>query len=331
MQDKLLVSIIVPVYNVEKFLEQALDSIVDQSYNNIEVIIIDDGSTDSSGEISDKYVEQYKNFKVYHIENCGLAEARNFGLKLAHGDFIYFMDPDDWIEKNLIESAVTTLENDKTNVFLLNFRFISESGDLIKEHNKLINHFSSVETDSSIIRKLARNELQNFVWQFVIRSTVIKNIEPVLMFQNMTYEDITWTPIVIQRAKRISVSSQYFYNYRQRSNSIAHTQTLKNIQDRKKAREFFNKFASENYPQFQEELDESNIYSLMHLYSMCANVDVESSEVKEIQIFVEQQFKQVKNIQNIESKNKLKVFLFRIGLLMPVLKLVKYLNNYSKR
>lgn len=327
MCDKLLVSIIVPVYNVERFLKQALDSIVYQSYHNIEVIIIDDGSTDTSGRISDKYAEQYKNFKVYHIENCGLAEARNFGLKLAHGEFIYFMDPDDWIEKNLIESAVTALERDKTNVFLLNFRLVSESGAIISGNDKLINNINSIETDRSIIKKLARNELHNFVWQFIVRSSVIKDIGPLLTFQNMAYEDITWTPIVIQRAKHISVSNQYFYNYRQRSNSIAHTQSLKNIQDRKKARSFFNKFISENYAQLQDELVASNIDSLLHLYSMCANFEGESSEIKKIQTFIEQQLKQVKNTQNIEFKNRLKVLLFRIGLLMPILKLVRYLKK----
>ena len=96
MKQEKLISIIVPVYNVEKYLEQCLDSIIGQTYKNLEIILVDDGSTDSSGAICDRYAEQDKRIRVIHRENGGVCAARNTALEAVTGDYIGFVDPDDW-------------------------------------------------------------------------------------------------------------------------------------------------------------------------------------------------------------------------------------------
>ena len=93
-----LLSIIVPVYNVEMYLKRCVDSILKQDYDNMEIILVDDGSTDSSGVICDQYASNYKNVKVIHKKNGGLSDARNFGLDNCRGQYISFIDSDDWIE-----------------------------------------------------------------------------------------------------------------------------------------------------------------------------------------------------------------------------------------
>ena len=99
-----LISVIVPVYNVEKYLNKCLDSIISQTYTNLEIILIDDGSTDNCGKICDEYASKDKRIKVIHKENAGVSSARNYGIQCATGDWIMFVDSDDWIEFDAINS-----------------------------------------------------------------------------------------------------------------------------------------------------------------------------------------------------------------------------------
>ena len=115
-----LISIIVPVYNVEKYLSKCIDSIINQTYKNIEIILIDDGSTDSSGAICDKYALVDSRIHVLHIENSGVSNARNVGLNHATGDYIGFVDSDDYIEPNMYELLLEELIADDVDVVQCN-------------------------------------------------------------------------------------------------------------------------------------------------------------------------------------------------------------------
>lgn len=99
------ITVVVPVYNVEKTLDRCIKSILNQSFTDYEVVLVDDGSTDSSGTICDRYVESHSNFRVIHKKNEGLGPTRNAGMKAANGKFIYHCDSDDWLEKDLLKNA----------------------------------------------------------------------------------------------------------------------------------------------------------------------------------------------------------------------------------
>lgn len=123
MQD-VKVSIIIPVYNVEKYLEQCLKSVINQTYSNIEILLIDDGSPDSSPTICDSYAQKDNRIRVIHQENAGVSVARNKGLDLATGEYVYFLDADDWIEENAIEVMVSALKEEALDC--LGFGFVKE-------------------------------------------------------------------------------------------------------------------------------------------------------------------------------------------------------------
>lgn len=110
------VSIIVPVYNGEKYIKRCLQSLIDQTYENTEIIVIDDGSTDASGTICDEYTLKYPNFKVFHVQNSGVSAARNKGIKHADGTYITFVDADDCLEKNMIFKLVALLIETKSDI-----------------------------------------------------------------------------------------------------------------------------------------------------------------------------------------------------------------------
>ncbi len=127
------ISVIVPVYNVEKTLRRCLDSILEQTFKDFEVILVDDGSTDNGGAICDEYSEKYSNFNVIHKNNEGLGPTRNAGIAIAKGEYLYHCDSDDWLKPTLLENAYTAIKNSEADVCLFGYDMLVES----KEETRL--------------------------------------------------------------------------------------------------------------------------------------------------------------------------------------------------
>ena len=125
-----LISVIVPIYNVEKYLRQCLNSLLTQTYNNIEVIMVDDGSPDNCGAICDEYARKYGNFIVVHKENAGLGMARNTGLEYVTGKYVMFLDSDDYIDSELIQILYEAMKINKVDISKSGFRRINNSGNI---------------------------------------------------------------------------------------------------------------------------------------------------------------------------------------------------------
>ena len=115
------ISVIVPIYNSEDYIDRCVRSIVEQSYKNIEIILVDDGSTDNSSMMCDEWAKNDKRVKVIHKENGGVSSARNEGLKIAKGDYISFVDSDDYIDKKMIEKMLNQMEKGNTDLVICNY------------------------------------------------------------------------------------------------------------------------------------------------------------------------------------------------------------------
>lgn len=122
-----LISVVLPVYNVEKYIRQALDSVINQTYQNLEIILVDDGSPDNSGSICDEYASKDNRIRVIHKENGGVSSARNAGIDMATGDWLYFMDPDDWIELNTFELVMGKIAETKADMCFFDFYRLSKN------------------------------------------------------------------------------------------------------------------------------------------------------------------------------------------------------------
>ena len=134
------ISVIVPVYNVEKYLEKCIDSILSQTFKNFEIILVDDGSTDSCGIICDEYERLDNRVKVIHKINGGLSSARNSGLEIASGEYVAFVDSDDWIDKNMYQELYN--EAKKNNADIVQCKFIKAKDENVSIYN---NEFNEVE------------------------------------------------------------------------------------------------------------------------------------------------------------------------------------------
>ena len=218
-------SIVIPVYNVEKYLKKCIDSVINQKYKNIEIIIINDGSLDNSQQIIDYYVKKEKRIKAFIKKNGGLSSARNFGITKATGDYLMFLDSDDYFEEDLIFKINQILTKKEYDVlhFLLNI--VTEDGELIrKEKQKSIGEVSLeeilkyeyIETAYSKVYKLDFWKKNNFLYT-----------------DKKIHEDFGLTPLILLSAKNMFVLNFYGINYVQRKGSIVNgaTKNQKRFED----------------------------------------------------------------------------------------------------
>ena len=147
MEEK--ISVIIPVYNVEKYISRCLDSILNQSYKNVEIIIINDGSTDKSGLICDEYSKRYDNIRVFHKENGGVSSARNLGITVAKGEYITFADPDDFLNKDMYKILYDNAKNNNSDITICSVNEIRENVIATEDNTGKINKYSKKDAIKS--------------------------------------------------------------------------------------------------------------------------------------------------------------------------------------
>lgn len=211
MTNTKLVSIIVPIYNVEKYLSQCLDSIISQSYSNIEIILIDDGSSDNSSSILDEYKRIDSRIIILSKKNQGVSSARNAGLDVARGEFITFIDPDDWYCQDAIEYAVNNISDH--DVINFNYkRFYEDTGGISK------NHFQ-YENLGTINIKYNLQSLGWAVWHKMFRRDIIGDIR----FNTNVYfaEDLLFVWRILSQQPKVLMSNKTGLYYRIHTGSIS--------------------------------------------------------------------------------------------------------------
>lgn len=210
------ISIIVPVYNVEKYLHKCLDSILAQTFKEFEVILVDDGSSDNSGKICDEYAKKDSRVKVFHKENAGVSSARNLGLKEASGEWIVFIDSDDYISKDFLECDYSTT----ADVIQKSYDIINEDSGLSTLH-KVTNKI--IEDKEEFYRFYVRKRT-NALWDKIIRRELIKNIT---FNENVKIgEDFLFFLEIIKNIKQYLFDDKGIYHYIIHSNSAMQS-TLK--------------------------------------------------------------------------------------------------------
>ena len=209
------VSIIIPVYNAEKYIKQCFDSIVNQAYKNFEVIIIDDGSKDNSGNISDEYAEQDSRFKVYHLKNQGAGQARNTGLDKASGEYIFFVDADDWLNIDAIQKHVDEIKEVDMVIGCSN-NFYFDNGEF--KYSKIeyyypANKYLTKDEVRSMYIDIAINGVSHAPHNNMYKRRIIE--ENQIRFPNTKkYEDLAFNNKYIDKINSLSIIDDSVYNYR---------------------------------------------------------------------------------------------------------------------
>lgn len=226
-----ILSLIVPVYNVENYLESCLGSIFDQDISNFEVIVVNDGSTDRSIEIANKFLETHSNLQIIHKENGGLSSARNFGMPYAKGKYIWFVDSDDWIEENVFKEIIERLENYELDALLINTKNAFSNGSKIPRR-KALNIDQQIIKGPQLFKTLVKNKAYlPMVWLFIYRREFLE-AHRFTFIHGIIHEDEPFTLKFLSIESRIQVIDNCFYYYRLREGSIMERKiTDKNIRD----------------------------------------------------------------------------------------------------
>lgn len=220
MENQALVSVIIPVYNVEEYLRECIDSVLNQTYKNLEIIIVDDGSTDSSGEICDEYIEKDECVTVIHQKNGGLSAARNTGLTEANGDYIYFLDSDDYIAENALDILLNIAEKNSSDIVFFDAVSFADTDDFTVKQNYIRKHNYQTDSGINIFSRMAENkEFHSAVPLLFIGRDFLLN-SGISFIPDILYEDMVFTYQLFCKASTVSQCTDALYYRRYRKNSI---------------------------------------------------------------------------------------------------------------
>ena len=229
----LKISFIVPVYKVEEYLKECIDSLIDQDYENKEIVLVDDGSPDGSPAICDAYSEQYDFIKTIHKENGGLSDARNTGLTHATGDYILFVDSDDFIEKNSLSKIVETVTESQADVVFLEAKKYLPDGTTIPLGDGITKegvHNKSYEDALRFISSCPKYPAS--AWSKMMKKSLFDDKGDLNFEKGLLSEDLDWCLKLLLKAKSFDYYGGNYYYYRQgRSGSITNSRGLKHFQD----------------------------------------------------------------------------------------------------
>ncbi|SLL33525.1 glycosyl transferase [Mycobacteroides abscessus subsp. abscessus] len=238
-----LISVIVPIYNVKKYLNRCLESIVKQTYSNLEIILINDGSTDGSDEICDYYSKYDSRIIVIHKSNGGLSDARNAGLEIAKGSYIAFVDSDDYINIEMIDILYNALIESNCDIAESGYKEVYENTSFISENN---NNYSKIYTKKSAIAStIMDSHCRTYVWNKLYKKALWENIR---FPYGKLFEDAFTTYKVIEKTSKIIKIDKDLYYYFQRENSIVNSKfSIKKLHHCEALEEML-EFIERNYP-----------------------------------------------------------------------------------
>jgi len=261
MNEQIKFSIIVPIYNIENYLEKCMISLINQTYQHMEIILINDGSTDSCDEICMKYEALDERIIYIKKENGGVSSARNVGIQKMTGDYVWFVDGDDYIELNAVERLVNKLKNKDLDILV--FNYFSVKNDVIKKIEMKYQN-EGIEKDKLYMIQLP------MPWAKVYQVNLFKN-NGILFKEGIIYEDLALIPTLVNDTVKIDFCDDALYYYVQREGSTMHKNIFKEkVDDKFTALEALRlEFENNHYfEKYKSEIEYLHIKHLLIIYSM---------------------------------------------------------------
>lgn len=313
---KPLLTVVIPVYNVEKYLKRCVESVIAQDWKKYEILLVDDGSTDHSPQICDNYVKTYDFISVIHKENGGLSEARNTGLSQAKGEYVYFPDSDDWIEPDTFIALSEALESQKFDIISFNREFVKSEEDAIVSDSVVTIVF---EGKDAFVEMLKHSYITGFANDKIYRKSLFMDHD-ILFPKGKYYEDLGTNYKLFLSAKKVYATNQKYYHY-----LIDNPDSITQSWNEKKFRDMFGFYKEVFYSDFvrsqlnQEELHISQLYyvnGLTHILASLYKAKLHKN-YSDITSEVKQELEKNKlTCSEIKSiPNRIKYLLYRMRLL----------------
>ncbi|MDR2580371.1 MAG: glycosyltransferase [Fibromonadaceae bacterium] len=272
-----LISVIVPVYNVERYIHKCVNSILAQTYTNLEIILVDDGSPDNCGKICDEYATNNPKIKVIHKENGGLSDARNAGLDIAKGELICFVDSDDWCEKDMLQIAFEAMENSKCDIIAYGaFHDFIQNEKVFRTVIKSIKREQKISSFDESLPLLIKDFLTVTAWNKLYKKKIFKNLR---FPKGKLFEDVWIFPKLFENCNGMLVINKPLYHYaiRNNGNSIMASFNLKKME---------NLEALKSWQDFEKNGNLSKIILMQNAWYLL--IKIEEQNKKENKVYSEQ-------------------------------------------
>lgn len=304
-----LISIVVPIYNVEQYLRKCIDSILDQSYKNLEIILVDDGSPDSSGKICDEYAKEDIRVRVIHQENTGLSGARNAGLEIANGKYISFIDSDDWIDSKFIETLYHDMKENNAQIAAPGFCLAYEDGSYVNDSK--VDKLTIYNTQEA---------LETFLFNGYLTPCVASKLWDIELWSDVRcprgklYEDQYTTYKLLDKTKRITFDPSVKYYYFKRNGSIGHSDFNKKTYDLLDGIKEEYHFITEKYPETTDTMKVARAFWELVFVNMMINSNaVDKDAVNSIRQRTRSALKEICNCAYIDRVRKMELLLFTVN------------------
>ena len=315
-----LISVIVPVYNVEKYIKKTLESLLNQTYENIEIVLVDDGSTDSSSQICDEYAKKDNRIKVIHKENGGVSSARNKGIETARGDYVFYLDSDDTIDEKCLKILKEALERTESDVAVCRVNRIDVNGlnvdtDFWIEEEMVLFRNEAVE-------KTVKEELPNYIWGKLYRKEIFNGIK---FPEGRVFEDRYESVEIISHARQTILCPKALMYYRYTPKSIMEEYNLKKVYDFLYADKHVIRFCKINYPELVK--DAESIYFGRYINRWLEVY--ENATAEQIAKYVRRMksvYREYHNCKHIKLHHKIR---YRIIFLMP--KIARKVERFARK
>lgn len=281
-QEKALISIIIPVYKVEKYLEKCIQSVINQTYENLQIILVDDGSPDNCGKICDEYAKKDHRIEVIHKSNGGLSDARNKGLEMAKGEYIGFVDSDDYIEADMYEVLYNLLKQYNADVSICNFYTVSQGKISIKNADNGINEYNRIEILKEIL--LDKN-IQSYAWNKLYKKELFDEIKYPI---GKKYEDIGTTFYLLEKCNKVVVTGKLEYYYINRQDSIVNNVTESTITD-------YIELIMQRYDYIEKNIKELSSYNKDYLKRILKTAEKDIKSLNEVGDYTKKKYEELYN------------------------------------
>ncbi|WP_213277290.1 glycosyltransferase family 2 protein [Chryseobacterium indologenes] len=297
------VSIIVPVYNVENYLTKCLDSLVNQSLSSIEILVVNDGSKDNSGKIIEEYAQRYpEKIKAFTKENGGLSDARNFGIDRAAGDYIGFVDSDDYVSETMFEEMLLLGEKHQAKMVICNIQKVDETGKITQKLTQLPNMSEKIvlENNFSVFSDISYFACNKLFKKELFNQRRFK--------KGVHFEDIQLIPQLLLECDTIAQTQSFHYQYLERTDSITKTHTEKGLDMLKAVADVENVFNESQYSHKKEELKNfqifEGVYSFLAYLAFVKKEEIFYSMSDQLVLFMKERQIKIQDILNYSRFGK---------------------------
>ena len=287
-----LISIIIPVYKVEEYLEKCIESVLKQTYTNLQIILVDDGSPDNCGKICDEYAKKDPRIEVIHKVNGGLSDARNVGIAKAKGKYIGFVDSDDYIKEDMYEILINLIKEYDADVSICNLYDVIDGKEYIRNNENGIQEYSRLEILKEVL--LDKN-IQSYAWNKLYKKELFDEIKYPI---GKKYEDIGTTFYVFEKCNKIVVTSKPEYYYLKRSDSLVNNVTESTVLD-------YTDIIIQRYLYTQKNIEELRKYNNYYLAKTLITAHNDIELLGSISEKMQEKYKEVYNlVYNIMKNNR---------------------------